>query len=281
MPIPRTEVAAATVGNEIVVLGGLSIDGGASRRADAYSPARDTWRRLPDIPIGVHHSIAVGAGGRLYVIGGYTAAGGLLRTAFVLERGRWRSLPRMPFPRAAAGAGAAGRRIIVAGGIGAGRRLARNALSFDLVTNRWSVIAGPTPARAPGSYVACRHRLRGRRSNCRPRHQPPRLRELQAGRPRLAQAFTRPRSPRRHRRRGSLGRDRLCWRRGACGDDRRGSGVPSSRPALGGARRTTDPAPRRRRGRFRWSRIRHRRRTGAWPNRQRGQRSAGDLALEA
>ena len=145
MPIPRTEVAAATVGNEIVVLGGLTIDGGASRRADAYSPARDTWRRLPDIPIGVHHSTAVGAGGRLHVLGGYTAAGGLLRTAFVLERGRWRSLPRMPFPRAAAGAGVAGRRIVVAGGIGAGRRLARNALSFDLRTNRWSVIAGPTP----------------------------------------------------------------------------------------------------------------------------------------
>ena len=51
----------------------------------------------------------------------------------------------MPFPRAASGAAAVGRRIVVAGGIGAGRRLARNALSFDLVTNRWSVIAGPTP----------------------------------------------------------------------------------------------------------------------------------------
>ena len=145
MPTPRTEVAAATVDNEIVVLGGLTIDGGASRRTDAYSPARDTWRRLPDIPIGVHHSMAVGAGGRLYVLGGYTAAGGLLRTAFVLERGRWRSLPRMPFPGAGGGAAAAGRRIVVAGGIGAGRRLARNALSFDLRTNRWSVIAGPTP----------------------------------------------------------------------------------------------------------------------------------------
>lgn len=145
MPLPRTEVAAARVGNEIVVLGGLTVDGGASRRADAYSPSRDTWRRLPDIPIGVHHSMAVGAGGRLYVLGGYTAAGGPLRTAFVLERGRWRSLPRMPFPRAAAGAGVAGRRIVVAGGIGAGRRLARNALSFDLRTNRWSVIVGPTP----------------------------------------------------------------------------------------------------------------------------------------
>src|SRR5687768_10260139 len=69
MPLPRTEVAAAVVGGEIVVVGGFTIDGAASRRADAYSPARDSWRRLPDLPIGVHHAMAVGAGGRAYVVG--------------------------------------------------------------------------------------------------------------------------------------------------------------------------------------------------------------------
>jgi hypothetical protein len=89
--------------------------------------------------------MAVGEGGRLYVLGGYTAAGLPLRMFFVLERGTWRSLPRMPYPRAAAGAGVAGRRIVVAGGVGPAGRLARNALSFDLRTRRWSVIAGPTP----------------------------------------------------------------------------------------------------------------------------------------
>ena len=145
MPLPRTEVVAAPVGSEIVVLGGLTLERSASRRVDAYSPARDAWRRLPDLPVGVHHAMAVGEGARLYVLGGYTAAGTPLRTAFVLERGTWRALPRMPFPRAAAGAAVAGRRIVVAGGIGAGRRLARNALSFDLRTNRWSVVVGPTP----------------------------------------------------------------------------------------------------------------------------------------
>lgn len=145
MPVPRTEVAAARVGSEIVVLGGLTLERSASRRVDAYSPARDVWRRLPDLPVGVHHTMAVGEGARLYVLGGYTVDGTPLRTAFVLERGRWRALPRMPFPRAAAGAGIAGRRIVVAGGIGAGRRLARNALSFDLRTKRWSVVVGPTP----------------------------------------------------------------------------------------------------------------------------------------
>ena len=145
MPLPRTEVAAATVGNEIVVVGGFTIDGRASQRADAYSPARDSWRRLPDLPIGAHHAMAVGVGGKAYVLGGYTSAGATLRTAFVLENGAWRALPRMPFPRAAAGAGVSGRRIVVAGGIGEGRRLARNALVFDLRTRRWSRAPGPTP----------------------------------------------------------------------------------------------------------------------------------------
>jgi hypothetical protein len=145
MPLPRTEVVAARVGSEIIVLGGLALDRSASRRVDAYSPASDAWRRLPDLPIGVHHAMAAGAGGRLYVLGGYTAAGEPLRAAFVLARGAWRALPRMPFPRAAAGAAIAGRRIVVAGGVSTGGRLARNALSFDLRTNRWSVVVGPIP----------------------------------------------------------------------------------------------------------------------------------------
>jgi hypothetical protein len=145
MPVPRTEVSAAAVGSEIVVVGGFTADGGSSRRADVYSPTRDSWRRLPDLPVGVNHAMAVGAGGRAYVLGGYSESGAILRSVFVLEGRRWRALPRMPFPRAAAGAGVAGRRIVVAGGVGEGRRLARNALAFDLRTRRWSVVPGPTP----------------------------------------------------------------------------------------------------------------------------------------
>jgi N-acetylneuraminic acid mutarotase len=145
LPVPRTEVAAAAFGSEIAVVGGFEANGSASRRADAYSPERDRWRRLPDLPVGVHHAMAVGNRGRVYVLGGYTSAGTLLRGVHVLERGRWRALPRMPFPRAAAGAGVARGKIVVAGGIGVGRRLAQSALSFDLATRRWSVVAGPTP----------------------------------------------------------------------------------------------------------------------------------------
>jgi Kelch motif len=146
MPLPRTEVSAATVGSEIMVLGGFTIDRGASTRVDAYSPAQDRWRRLPDLPVGVHHAMAVGAGGKLYVLGGYTVDGTPQRSLRVLERGRWRSLRQMPFARAAAGAGVAGGKIVVAGGVTTGAtRLARNALSFDLRTRRWSLVPGPTP----------------------------------------------------------------------------------------------------------------------------------------
>jgi N-acetylneuraminic acid mutarotase len=145
MPIPRTEVAAATVGSEIVVLGGFTIDRGASARVDAYSPARNSWRRLPDLPVGVHHAMAVGAGGRAYVLGGYTVDGTPQRSIYVLERGRWRALRPMPFARAAAGAAVARGKIVVAGGVTTGGRLARNALSFDLRARRWAIGPGPTP----------------------------------------------------------------------------------------------------------------------------------------
>jgi non-specific serine/threonine protein kinase len=164
MPLPRTEVSAAAVGNEIVVLGGLTVDGVASRRVDAYSPARDAWRRLPDLPVGVHHAMAVGVGGKPYVLGGYTAAGMTLRTALVMEGGAWRALPRMPFPRAAAGVGVSGRAIVVAGGIGEGRRLARSALVLDTRTRRWSRAPGPTPREHLGvtSFAGTVYAIAGR-----------------------------------------------------------------------------------------------------------------------
>jgi hypothetical protein len=112
---------------------------------DADSAARKSLRRVPDLALGVLVDLAVGAGGRLYVLGGYTVAGVPLRTAFALEGGRWRALPRMPSARAAAGAAVAAGKIVVAGGVTGTRALARSALFFDLRGRRWSSIPGPTP----------------------------------------------------------------------------------------------------------------------------------------
>jgi N-acetylneuraminic acid mutarotase len=145
LPQARSEVAAAVLGKEIAIVGGFDANGGSSARVDLYSPAADTWRRLPDLPVAVNHAAAAAAGGRLYVAGGYS--GGLVGTlgrAFVFERGGWHELPRLPAARAAAGAAIVGGRLYVAGGRGP-NGLAQRMLMFDIARRRWSSVPGPTP----------------------------------------------------------------------------------------------------------------------------------------
>jgi Kelch motif/Galactose oxidase, central domain len=158
IPLPRSEVAAAAVGSEIVVVGGFLESGASSSRVDAYSPARNRWRRLPNLPVAVNHPMAAAARGRLYVLGGYGAAGPF-RTAFVFFRGRWTRLPDMPEARAAAGAAVVGRTLYVMGGVTDGgrvgnRELARTGLALDLDRRRWSTIQGPTPREHLGVTAA-------------------------------------------------------------------------------------------------------------------------------
>ncbi len=147
LPIARTEVSAAPLNGEIVVVGGFLQDGATSPRADAYSPRLDRWRRLPDLPVGVNHAMAASDGRRVYVVGGYAGqigAGQAVRGAWVLDGGRWRTLPRPPAARAAGGAAVVRGKLYVAGGVGP-NGLAKQTMVLDLARRRWSWAAGPTP----------------------------------------------------------------------------------------------------------------------------------------
>jgi N-acetylneuraminic acid mutarotase len=150
LPIARTEVAAALVGGEIFVVGGFTPNGKNSARVDAYSPATNRWRRIPDLPVSVDHAAAAGSGGRLYIAGGYDVDRGQLNAAFVFADGKWTPLPPMPEARAAAGAAVVKGKLYVVGGVASpviqsGQRLAVKTLVFDLSTQRWSTVTGPTP----------------------------------------------------------------------------------------------------------------------------------------
>jgi N-acetylneuraminic acid mutarotase len=145
LPEPRTEVGAAQLNGEIVVIGGLLSNGGNSRRVDAYAPATDTWRRLPDLPVSVDHAAVGSSRGRVFVVGGYGSDRQPLRAAFAFDGARWRELPPPPEPRAAA-AGAAtstGRLYVVGGRTDGG--LASTMLVLDLRTLRWTTAPGPVP----------------------------------------------------------------------------------------------------------------------------------------
>jgi non-specific serine/threonine protein kinase len=145
MEEPRTEVAAAPLGEEIVVAGGFLASGANSRRVDAYRPGTDTWRRLPDLPVSVDHAAAASWRGRLVVVGGYDVDRRPLRAAFLWNGSRWRRLPRPPEERAAAAAAATSDgRVWVAGGRTA-NGLARSMLVLDLRTLRWRTAPGPAP----------------------------------------------------------------------------------------------------------------------------------------
>jgi hypothetical protein len=145
LPVQRTEVAAALLrGKEIVVVGGFVASGANVQRADAYSPTRNRWRRIPSLPVAVDHAMAVSYEGRVYMLGGYGADRRPLERAFVFGGGGWRELRAMPEPRAAAGAAVAGKYMYVVGGIGP-RGVATTALRFDLRKQRWTSIPGPSP----------------------------------------------------------------------------------------------------------------------------------------
>jgi N-acetylneuraminic acid mutarotase len=172
LPEPRTEVAAALTGDQIVVVGGFVDGGGNSARADSYSVSGDRWSRLPDLPLAVDHAAAVSLAGRVYVLGGYGGDRRPLRSAFVLEGGGWRELAQLPEPRAAAAAAISRGKLYVVGGIEE-RGLARIALALDLGSGRWSRVPGPTPrehlaaAAAQGRVYAVGGRSAGIDTNTR------------------------------------------------------------------------------------------------------------------
>ena len=139
-------MAGGVARGELVVVGGFTADGGNSARTDAYSIARNTWRRLPDLPVAVDHAASASASGNVYVVGGYGGDRNPLKTVFVLGKDEtWRNLPALPDARAAAAAAIAGGKLYVLGGVDGRRGLARVAFALDLRTGRWARIPGPSP----------------------------------------------------------------------------------------------------------------------------------------
>ncbi|MDP8968928.1 MAG: hypothetical protein M3N52_00120 [Actinomycetota bacterium] len=158
--IARQQVAAAVVEGTIWVVGGLE-ENNATARVEGYDPAVDAWKAGPDLPIPLHHAMAVSYRGELVVLGGWQPQGSDLTAVisdrvFALRSGVWVELPRLNQPRAAGAAAVVDDRIVVVGGQADGQLLATTEL-FD--GTRWRDGADiPTPrehlaAAAEGSHL--------------------------------------------------------------------------------------------------------------------------------
>ncbi|PWE16628.1 galactose oxidase [Marinicauda salina] len=127
LPIRVQEIYPAALDGRIWLAGGLSPDAGTGRigisdRFFEYDPGRETWRARPRLPLPIHHPNCVGLAGRLYAIGGFTAANGGAWSmsdavrVYDPDRNEWTGGPRMPTPWAETVAAVVGGRIHVVTG---------------------------------------------------------------------------------------------------------------------------------------------------------------------
>lgn len=147
MPTARQEVAATTLGNRVVVIGGFGDTAEPVATVEAYDPETNAWEPLPAYPVPVHHAAAVTVGDRLFVVGGYT--GGRLRWEpladvyeFVPARNRWEARAGMPTVRGALAAAALNGRVHALGGA-VSDPLSTHEV-YDPAANRWTR-ANPMP----------------------------------------------------------------------------------------------------------------------------------------
>jgi Kelch motif protein len=121
------------------------------------SPSPQPLQRAePSLPALVEETAAAAGGGRLYVMGGFNAAGASLRTVYVFDGERWSAGPRLPLPLDHAAAATIDDRVYVAGGHSNGTDSAR---LFRLDGNGWTALASMHFARGGHALVAVSGKL--------------------------------------------------------------------------------------------------------------------------
>jgi Kelch motif len=148
MPTARSEVAAATDGQRIVVAGGFDASGATVATVHVLDVATTAWSRGPDLPLAVNHTMAAHLDDGFVVLGGYLGPlADPTDRVFALRDGAWEELPALPEPRAAGGAAVVDGLLYVAGGVGPDGALAREVFVFDPDMGSWSVKGGPPTPR--------------------------------------------------------------------------------------------------------------------------------------
>jgi non-specific serine/threonine protein kinase len=146
-PTARQQMASTVSGGVLWFFGGLT-NGVATTKVEGFDPAISAWEAGPDLPVKLHHDMAVLYHGDMVVMGGWIPQGSTLdavasNRVFVLRNGGWVELPAMHHARAAGAAAVVGDKIVVSGGQ-ANHQLVPATEVFDGV--RWTDVAPiPTP----------------------------------------------------------------------------------------------------------------------------------------
>jgi hypothetical protein len=113
-------------------------------------------RSEPPLPVALEESGAAAAAGKLYVIGGFDAAGNSLRTVWVFDGSAWSAGPRLPVGLDHTSAATLDDHVYVAGGHTSGRDSAR---FFRLDGSSWTELAPLRHARGGHTLLAASNKL--------------------------------------------------------------------------------------------------------------------------
>jgi Kelch motif protein len=121
------------------------------------TPSPQPLQRVePSLPVPVEETAAAAAGGKLYVMGGFNAAGASLATVYVFDGSSWSAGPRLPLPLDHPSAATLDDHVYIAGGHSNGADSAR-VFRFD--GDRWTELARMHFARGGHALVAAAGKL--------------------------------------------------------------------------------------------------------------------------
>ena len=125
--------------------------------APSPSPSPPPPQRVEtSLPVALEESGAAAAGGKLYVVGGFDAAGNSLTTVWVFDGNAWSAGPRLPLGLDHASAATLDDHVYVAGGHSFGRDSAR---FFRLDGSAWTELAPMRHPRGGHTLLAAANRL--------------------------------------------------------------------------------------------------------------------------
>jgi N-acetylneuraminic acid mutarotase len=139
LPAANSEMAVAELDGKIYLLGGYPSNPAESQSVVAvYEIAGDTWDFAAELPVALHHPVAVGLAGKVYSLGGQLMSGETARTlAYDPTLDEWADLSPMPTARGGGAAAVIDDRIYVVGG----RSPAANAFEvYDVGDDEWAVL---------------------------------------------------------------------------------------------------------------------------------------------
>jgi N-acetylneuraminic acid mutarotase len=138
LPVARSEVAVAALGDDIYVIGGYANGDVDQDLVEVLKARSKTWRAVAPLPRGLNHVGAVGYHGKIYAFGGFSAQ----NNSAVADAGvydpasnAWSTIARLPRPLGSVSAAVLANEIDLVGG--RDTRSTRTHLVYDPATNSW------------------------------------------------------------------------------------------------------------------------------------------------